>query len=211
MKACWRGRTISSSSPATSASKSSKPRRSRIAAAFTAIAEAQGKHITGSVKVDFLCNKVQTEKTLAGLVPEGTENVVVVSCGLGVQTVADLAAVPTFTATNSLELCRPSWHGADEEDLRRLRPVLSERDGRHLSHRGLLEESCQRAVRRREKRQVQRSIPKKTALGRKIYQRLEKQGRTKEFLNQPVQLRDYSVASVDQDPGLRRRSQSQTL
>ena len=69
---------------------------------FTAIAEAQGKHITGSVKVDFLCNKVQTEKTLAGLVPEGTENVVVVSCGLGVQTVADLAAVPTFTATNSL-------------------------------------------------------------------------------------------------------------
>lgn len=56
----------------------------------------------GSVKVDFLCNKVQTEKTLAGLVPEGTENVVVVSCGLGVQTVADLAAVPTFTATNSL-------------------------------------------------------------------------------------------------------------
>ena len=47
---------------------------------FTAIAEAQGKHITGSVKVDFLCNKVQTEKTLAGLVPEGTENVVVVSC-----------------------------------------------------------------------------------------------------------------------------------
>ena len=69
---------------------------------FTAIAEAQGKHITGSVKVDFLCNKIQTEKTLAGLVPEGTENVVVVSCGLGVQTVADLAAVPTFTATNSL-------------------------------------------------------------------------------------------------------------
>ena len=69
---------------------------------FAAIVEEQGKHITGTVKVDFLCNKVQTEKKLAGIVPEGTENVVVISCGLGVQTVADLESVPVFTATNSL-------------------------------------------------------------------------------------------------------------
>ena len=69
---------------------------------FAAIAEEQGKHITGTVKVDFLCNKVQTEKKLSGIVPEGTENVVVISCGLGVQTVADLESVPVFTATNSL-------------------------------------------------------------------------------------------------------------
>ena len=66
------------------------------------LAEAQGKHITGSVNIDFLCNKVQTEKKLAGIVPEETQNVVVISCGLGVQTVADLEKVPTFTATNSL-------------------------------------------------------------------------------------------------------------
>ena len=46
---------------------------------FAAIAQAQGKHITGTAKVDFLCNKVQTEKKLAGIVPEGTENVVVIS------------------------------------------------------------------------------------------------------------------------------------
>ena len=68
--------------------------------AFAAIAESKGKHITGTAKLDFLCNKVQTEKKLA--IPEGTENVVVISCGLGVQTVADLANVPVFTATNSL-------------------------------------------------------------------------------------------------------------
>ena len=60
---------------------------------FAAIAQAQGKHITGTAKVDFLCNKVQTEKKLAGIVPEGTENVVVISCGLGVQTVADRKSV----------------------------------------------------------------------------------------------------------------------
>ena len=70
--------------------------------AFSAIAEAQGKHITGTAKIDFLCNRVQTEKKLAGLVPEGTENVVVISCGLGVQTIAELESVPVFTATNSL-------------------------------------------------------------------------------------------------------------
>ena len=44
---------------------------------FVALAEEQGKHVTGTAKVDFLCNKVQTEKKLAGIVPEGTENVAV--------------------------------------------------------------------------------------------------------------------------------------
>ena len=38
--------------------------------------------------------------------------------------------------------------------------------------------------------------PKKDCAWEKIYQRLEKQGRTKEFLDQPIQLRDYSVANV---------------
>ena len=105
---------------------------------FAAIAEEQGKHITGTVKVDFLCNKVQTEKKLAGIVPEGTENVVVISCGLGVQTVADLESVPVFTATNSLNYT--GHHGM----------ALT----RHLPHRGLLQESGQRPVRRREERQM---------------------------------------------------------
>ncbi len=40
--------------------------------------------------------------------------------------------------------------------------------------------------------------PKKDCAWEKIYQRLEKQGRTKEFLDQPIQLRDYSVANVDE-------------
>ena len=69
---------------------------------LVAIAQAQGKHITGTARVDFLCNKVQTEKKLNGIIPEGTENMVVVSCGLGVQTVADMEQLPVFTGTNSL-------------------------------------------------------------------------------------------------------------
>ena len=67
-----------------------------------ALAASLGKTVTGTAQVSFLCNQVQTEKKLASQIPAGTENVVVISCGLGVQTVADIASVPTFTATNSL-------------------------------------------------------------------------------------------------------------
>ena len=137
---------------------------------FAAIAEEQGKHITGTVKVDFLCNKVQTEKKLAGIVPEGTENVVVISCGLGVQTVADLESVPVFTATNSLNYTGPQ--------------------GMALS---LVNGQCGGA--KNGKCEID---PKKDCAWEKIYQRLEKQGRTKEFLDQPIQLRDYSVTNVDE-------------
>ena len=50
-------------------------------AAFIELAEAQGKKVTGSMKVDFLCNRVQTERTLIDMIPEGTENVVVIADG----------------------------------------------------------------------------------------------------------------------------------
>ena len=70
--------------------------------AFAAIASARGKHITGTAKMDFLCNKVQTARKLADLVPEDTEYVAVISCGLGIQTVADLEQAPVLAATNSL-------------------------------------------------------------------------------------------------------------
>ena len=54
--------------------------------AFEKLAAEQGKTVTGSIRIDFLCNKTQTEKKLIEKIPEGTEHVVVISCGLGVQT-----------------------------------------------------------------------------------------------------------------------------
>ena len=68
---------------------------------FLKIAAEQGKTVTGSAKVDFLCNKMHTERKLQDLIPEGTENVVVISCGLGIQTVADLAGKPVIAASNT--------------------------------------------------------------------------------------------------------------
>ena len=69
---------------------------------FEKLAAEQGKTITGSAKVDFLCNKNHTEQNLQDMIPEGTENVIVISCGLGIQTVADLAGKPVYAASNSL-------------------------------------------------------------------------------------------------------------
>ena len=76
---------------------------------FEKIAAENGKTVTGSARVDFLCNKIQTEKKLQDLIPEGTENVFVISCGLGIQTVADLAGKPVYAASNSLNYT--GYHG----------------------------------------------------------------------------------------------------
>ena len=66
------------------------------------LAAEQGKTVIGSAKVDFLCNKIQTERKLQGMIPENAEHVLVVSCGLGIQTMADLTDKPVYAASNSL-------------------------------------------------------------------------------------------------------------
>ncbi len=38
---------------------------------FEKIAAECGKTVIGSAKVDFLCNKVQTERVMEGMIPEG--------------------------------------------------------------------------------------------------------------------------------------------
>ena len=70
--------------------------------AFVKLAAEQGKTVTGSARIDFLCNKTQTDKQLVDLIPEETESIFVVSCGLGVQTIASIAEVPVYAACNSL-------------------------------------------------------------------------------------------------------------
>ena len=53
--------------------------------AFLDIAEEMGKTVTGTAKADFLCNKVKAESGLGNMIPEGTECVFVIGCGLGVK------------------------------------------------------------------------------------------------------------------------------
>lgn len=158
---------------------------------FEKLAAEQGKTVTGSAKVDFLCNKIQTEKKLQDMIPGGTENVFVISCGLGIQTVADLAGKPVFAASNSLNY--RGHHGM----------ALTERSCDACAQcylnitggicpivdcsKSLINGQCGGA--KNGKCEVDSN---KDCAWEKIYQRLEKQGRLEEFLNQPVQIRDYS-------------------
>ena len=158
---------------------------------FEKLAAENGKTVTGSARVDFLCNKTQTENKLQDMIPEGTENIFVISCGLGIQTVADLAGKPVYAATNSLNYT--GYHGM----------ALTERKCDACAQcylnvtggicpivdcsKSLVNGQCGGA--KDGKCEVDSS---KDCAWEKIYRRLEKQGCLEEFLNQPVQLRDYS-------------------
>ena len=61
---------------------------------FLKLANDLGKTVVGTAKADFLCNETKATKGLPGMIPENAENVVVISCGLGIQTVAAIAEVP---------------------------------------------------------------------------------------------------------------------
>ncbi|MDO5540218.1 MAG: electron transport complex subunit RsxC [Eubacteriales bacterium] len=158
---------------------------------FEKIVAEQGKTITGSAKVDFLCNKTQTEKKLQDMIPEGTENVFVISCGLGIQTVADLAKKPVYAASNSLNytghhgmaLTSKACDACAQCYLNITGGVCPVVD----CSKSLVNGQCGGA--KNGKCEVDSN---KDCAWEKIYKRLEKQGRLEEFLNQPVQLRDYS-------------------
>ena len=159
--------------------------------AFVKIAAEQGKTITGSAKIDFLCNKTQTARKLQDLIPEGTENVFVISCGLGIQTVADMAKLPVFAASNSLNytghhgmaLTKKACDACAQCYLNITGGICPIVD----CSKSLVNGQCGGA--KNGKCEVS---PDKDCAWQKIQERLEKQGRLEELKAQPVQIRDYS-------------------
>ncbi len=151
----------------------------------------QGKKVTGTARVDFLCNSTQTEKKLQDMIPEGTEHILVASCGLGIQTVAALAGRPVYAASNSLNytghhgmaLTKKSCDACAQCYLNVTGGICPIVD----CSKSLVNGQCGGA--KNGKCEVD---PDKDCAWEKIYRRLEKQGRLEEFLDQPVQLRDYS-------------------
>ena len=158
---------------------------------FTALAETQGKTVTGAVRVDFLCNKAQTLRKLQDAVPAGTESVFVISCGLGIQTVAGMVQHPVFAAADTIS--RRGQHGMA------LTPKACDACAQcYLNVTGgicpvvdcsksLLNGQCGGA--KDGKCEVD---PAKDCAWEKIQRRLEKLSRLEEFRAQPVQLRDYA-------------------
>ena len=158
---------------------------------FAMFAVSQGKAVTGTAEIDFLCNKIQTERKLQDLIPAATDHVVVISCGLGIQTMADLTDKPVMAAANSLNY--RGHHGMA------LTPKACDACGQcYLNLTGgicpivdcsksLINGQCGGA--KDGKCEVDSN---KDCAWEKILGRLEKQGRLDEYLSQPVQLRDYS-------------------
>ncbi len=158
---------------------------------FVKFAAQQGKTVTGTIQIDFLCNKTQTDRKLVDVIPEGTENVVVISCGLGIQTVASIAEVPTWAAANSLNytghhgmaLTKKACDACAQCYLNITGGICPIVD----CSKSLINGQCGGA--KNGKCEVS---PDKDCAWQKIQERLEAQGRLEELKAEPVLLRDYS-------------------
>ncbi len=151
----------------------------------------QGKTVTGSAQIDFLCNKTHTAKLLQTLIPEGTECILVAACGLGIQTVADLVKLPVFAASNSLNytghhgmaLTKKACDACAQCYLNMTGGICPIVD----CSKSLVNGQCGGA--KNGKCEVD---PNKDCAWENIQQRLTKQGRLSELVSQSVQVRDYS-------------------
>jgi len=158
---------------------------------FLNIAEEMGKTVTGVAKPDFLCNKSKAEGKLAQMIPQGTESVFVIGCGLGIQTVADLLQLPVYSATDSLNytghhgmaLTKKACDACAQCYLTMTGGICPIVD----CSKSLINGQCGGA--KNGKCEVS---PDKDCAWAKIQDRLAQQGRISELTSQPVQLRDYS-------------------
>ncbi len=159
--------------------------------AFLALAAKAGKTVTGSAKLDFLCNSTQTSKALQDLIPEGTEHVVVISCGLGVQTVAALVNLPVYAACDSLNYTGHHGMALTQKACGACAQCYLNITGGICPvvdcSKGLLNGQCGGA--KNGKCEVD---PNKDCAWQKIQERLEAQGRLGELTAQAVQVRDYA-------------------
>lgn len=158
---------------------------------FELIAGEQGKTLHGCAKIDFLCNQTLSAKTLQSILPEEAENVFVISCGLGIQTVADLTDKPVYAASDTMTCT--GHHGMALTETRcdacgqcylnltgGICPIID-------CSKSLVNGQCGGA--KNGKCEVNKDMD---CGWQQIYQRMEKQGRIAELLNQPMQIRDYS-------------------
>ena len=159
--------------------------------AFVTFAQSQGKTITGTAKADFLCNKYKAEKGLNTMIPEDTDHVVVISCGLGIQTVADVTGKSVVAATNSLNytghhgmaLTKKACDACAQCYLTMTGGICPIVD----CSKSLVNGQCGGA--KNGKCEVS---PDKDCAWEKIQQRLAAQGRISELTAQSVQIRDYN-------------------
>ena len=158
---------------------------------FLKLAEGLDKTVTGTAKADFLCNKTKAEKGLGTMIPEGTEHVVVISCGLGIQTVADVTGKSVLAAANSLNYTGHHGMALTEKACDACAQCYLNITGGICPivdcSKSLVNGQCGGA--KDGKCEV---CADKDCAWEKIQSRLAAQGRLEELKAQPVQIRDYS-------------------
>ena len=159
--------------------------------AFVELATAHGKIVTGTARLDFLCNKTQTAKALEGLTPENTEAVAVISCGLGIQTVADLTKLPVIAACDSISYTGHHGMALTKKTCGACAQCYLNITGGICPvvdcSKSLLNGQCGGA--KNGKCEIS---PDKDCAWQKIQERLAAQGRLEELTKQDIQIRDYS-------------------
>ena len=79
--------------------------------------EDAGKTVTGTRNIDFLCEKALVKSGLRGNVEEvmQADSVLVLTCGIGVQSVARALAKPVYPGCNTINLGgkRGEWEGSE--------------------------------------------------------------------------------------------------
>ncbi|MPW24360.1 electron transport complex subunit RsxC [Alkalibaculum sp. M08DMB] len=158
---------------------------------FEEIASEQGKTLVGRAKIDFLCNTTTTSKMLQSLLPAEAKDVFVISCGLGIQTVADLMDNPVYAASDSI-----AYRGHHGMALTTTRCDACGQCYLNLTggicpiidcSKSLVNGQCGGA------KNGKCEVDKDMDCGwQQIYQRMEKQGRIENLLDLSMQIRDYS-------------------
>ncbi|MCL2392787.1 MAG: electron transport complex subunit RsxC [Oscillospiraceae bacterium] len=158
---------------------------------FCAFVSQQGKKLSGSAQIDFLCNKPMTEKKLDSAIPSGAKNICVISCGLGIQTVASIVEKPVYAAADSVSfdgrhgmaLTKKRCDGCGQCYLNMTGGVCPIVD----CSKSLVNGQCGGS--KDFKCEVDKD---KDCAWDKIYERLAAQNRTSALLGIPIQLRDHS-------------------
>ena len=157
--------------------------------AFRTLAEDWGRTVTGIARLDFLCNQ-RSAVALEDLIPKETEHIVVISCGLGVQSVAELTGRSVFAACDSAKRAGHRGMALTEKACDACAQCYLHITGGICPvvdcAKGLLNGQCGGAQNGKCE-----ADPNKDCAWEKIHRRLEAQGRLEELKNQSVQLRDY--------------------
>ena len=161
---------------------------------FAQIAADQGKTIKGSLSIDFLCNKTLTEKKIKAVMPPDVSNIIVISCGLGIQTVAGSNDIPVYAASDST-----SFEGRHGMALTNKQCEACGQCYLNLTGGVCPIVDCSKSLTNGQcggsKNGKCEVDSDKDCAWDKIYLRLTARGNTDVFTKQPVQLRDYSKVS----------------